>query len=76
MNTPWFSIPAVIYRDAIQLLLLQFIIVCPHADDFHGSIIFDSAHCNRFRKHLIDKSVLDIDAPGIEALQISNQSLI
>ena len=43
---------------------MSLVVMCPHAEDFDGTILFI---------YLIHQSVLKIDAPGVQPLQIPNK---
>ena len=52
------------------------LIVRPHADDFYDAFILYAIFHKWLLVNLIDKAVLDIDAPGEQAAEISNKCLV
>ena len=57
-------------------ILADSIIMCPHSNYFHGSIIPHPIPFHWLTIHLINQPVLNIDSSRINSLQISNQSFI
>lgn len=57
-------------------ILADSIIMCPHSNYFHGSIIPHPFPFHWLTIHLINQPVLNIDSSRINSLQISNQRFI